>query len=202
MGLRYIAAISLPLLVCACGQQQPDRMSASPTAPSAAALASTSSTPVASHASRVDGNVTVSMMDACDPDSFNAVIGAGACTRSGGVKFDQFIELLTRHQSVGAWHFAPGTANMVVGQRLSAVNNGGETHTFTEVDEFGGGIVPDLNRLSGNPTPAPECLALSGNAFIPPGGTFQTDAEDEAGVEHYQCCIHPWMRLDARVRDK
>ena len=202
MLVRLVLAISLPVLMCACTQEA-DRISSSPTAPSSASPSAASATALAaSHVSRVEGNVAVSIMDACDPDSFNAVLGAGTCTRSGGVKFDQFIELLTRHQSVGAWHFAPVNANFVVGQRLLAVNRGGEAHTFTEVEEFGGGIVPNLNQLAGTTTVAPECLALSGSDFIAPGGTFQTDAEDEEGVEHYQCCIHPWMRLDARVRDK
>lgn len=30
-----------------------------------------------------------------------------------------------------------------------AANVGGEVHTFTEVEEFGGGIVPRLNELAG-----------------------------------------------------
>jgi len=50
----------------------------------------------------------VTMMDACDPTSFNAVLGAGTCARQGGVPFDVFIAQLTKHQFVGAWHFAPG----------------------------------------------------------------------------------------------
>lgn len=75
----------------------------------------------------------------------------------------------------------------------------GEVHTFTEVDHFGGGMVPLLNTLSGNPTPAPECLALAPTDFVPPGGTFTVN-EDDAGVEHYQCCIHPWMRTTVRIR--
>jgi plastocyanin len=141
----------------------------------------------------------VQMLDACDPESFNAALGAGTCTRRGGVLFDRFLDLLGQHQSVGAWHFAPGTLHARVGQTLVAVNHGGEEHTFTEVEEFGGGIVPELNELSGNPTPAPECLALAPGDFVPPGGSYTDDVE-EPGAEQYQCCIHPWMRatVDAR----
>ena len=138
-------------------------------------------------------------MDACDPTSFNAVLGAGTCARQGGVSFDVFIAQLTKHQFVGAWHFAPGVVNMQIGQTLVARNNGGEVHTFTEVENFGGGSVPVLNQLSGNPDPAPECLALTASDSIPPGGTT-SDVEDESGTELYQCCIHPWMRAEGELK--
>jgi hypothetical protein len=87
-----------------------------------------------------------------------------------------------------------------VGQELLAVNQGGEVHTFTEVEEFGGGIVPDLNALAGTPVPAPERLALATGDFVPPGGTF-TDEVEEAGTELYECCIHPWMRAVVTARE-
>jgi plastocyanin len=140
----------------------------------------------------------VTIMDACDPTSVNAALGAGSCARQGGVPFDVFIAQLTKHQFAGAWHFAPAVVNVQLGQTLIARNNGGEVHTFTEVENFGGGIVPLLNQLSGNPDPAPECLALTGSDFIPPGGTASDD-EDESGTELYQCCIHPWMRTVVHV---
>ena len=142
----------------------------------------------------------VKMMDACDPTSFNAAIGAGACVRSGGVKFAKFLQLLGKHQKVGAWHFAPASLNVRVGQELLAVNRGGEEHTFTEVREFGGGIVPDLNTLAGTPDPAPECLALAPGDFVPAGGSTTDDVEEE-GTELYQCCIHPWMRAVVTARE-
>jgi plastocyanin len=142
----------------------------------------------------------VQMMDACDPESFNAAVGPGTCIRRGGLSFAKFLTLLGKHQKVGAWHFAPPTLNARVGQELVAVNQGGEVHTFTEVEEFGGGIIPDLNTLSGNPVPAPECLALDPDDFVPPGGTYTDDVEEE-GAERYQCCIHPWMRTIVTARE-
>ena len=142
----------------------------------------------------------VQMMDACEPESFNAAVGPGTCIRQGGLVFSKFLALLGKHQKVGAWHFAPSSINARVGQGLVASNKGGEVHTFTEVEEFGGGIVPPLNTLSGNPVPAPECLALAPGDFVPPGGTF-TDEVEEAGVEQYQCCIHPWMRATVTARN-
>jgi plastocyanin len=135
----------------------------------------------------------ITMTDACDPQTFDAVLGVGACTRNGGVQFAKFLQLLGKHQKVGAWHFAPTEVKAKVGQELLAVNRGGEEHTFTEVEEFGGGIVPDLNVLAGVPDPAPECLAGTPADLVPPGGSTTDDVEEE-GTELYQCCIHPWMR--------
>jgi hypothetical protein len=109
----------------------------------------------------------VQMMDACDPQSFNAAIGPGTCIRQGGVDFTKFLTLLGQHHKVGALNFAPPTLNARVGQELLAVNHDGEVHTFTEVEEFGGGIIPDLNALSGEPVPAPECLSLEPGDFVP-----------------------------------
>ena len=203
MTFRFAATIMSALLLFACSQMNSEQALSNPTAPSSlSSTAGVASASMTSHATRASGMVPVSMMDACDPDSFNAALGDGTCVRSGGVLFDNFIELLRRHGSVGAWHFTPTTSNLVVGQGFSVTNHGGEVHTFTEVEEFGGGIVPMLNELAGTPTAAPECLALSGADFIAPGTTSQGEAEDEEGVEHYQCCIHPWMRLEAHVRDK
>jgi plastocyanin len=141
------------------------------------------------------------MMDACDPDSFNAAIGPGTCIRSGGTKCDTFLKQLEANQRAGAWGFRPGDTTAKVGQTFLAINRGGETHTFTEVDAFGGGIVPLLNTLSGNPNVAPECQALEPDDFVPAGSTYR-ETLDEAGIKKFQCCIHPWMRLEARVTQK
>lgn len=90
---------------------------------------------------------TIDIFDACDPDSFNAALGAGTCVRNGGLPFDNFLELLRLHHSAGAWHFTPPQAQLSVGDVLLAINRGGEAHSFTEVEEFGGGVVPLLNDL-------------------------------------------------------
>jgi plastocyanin len=145
---------------------------------------------------------TVQMQDACDPQTFNAAFGEGTCVRNGGVNLDVFINQLIKHGSVGAWHFAPDPVRLKEGDRFQAKNHGGEVHTFTEVDEFGGGFVQELNDILGL-TPTPECAALA--QTNPPAGLVfpgeSTDPEEEeAGVHHYQCCIHPWMRTDVIVR--
>lgn len=138
------------------------------------------------------------MLDQCEPDSFNAAIGPDTCiNRNGGMTFDRFIALLQKHQIVPSWRFSPDTIHVPRDLTLPIVNKGGEVHTFTEVEEFGGGIVPQLNELSGNPVPARECLALSGSDFVAPGG--QTSHTFEPGEsDKYQCCIHPWMRATTR----
>ena len=115
---------------------------------------------------------------------------------AGWPAFDKFIALLSRHH----WR-APGTfssvVNVQVGQELLAINSGGETHTFTEVEAFGG-IVPELNAVTGNTIVAPECLALSLMTSCRP--VSYSDDVEEAGDELYQCCIHPWMRAIVHAR--
>jgi hypothetical protein len=131
---------------------------------------------------------TVNMMDACDGPSFAA---AGIfCSRNGGVAFNQLIAQLLDHGSAGAWHNAPSQMDAKVGLTLSAVNKGGEFHTFTRVAKFGGGFVKEINDLL-HLTPVPECLAE--NNLVPPGGTDSDDVV-QSGTTLYQCCVHPWMQ--------
>jgi hypothetical protein len=141
----------------------------------------------------------VSMNDACDSATFNAAVGPGTCSRPGGVAFSEFVAQLMVHQSAGAWHNAPSQMSAKVGETILAINRGGETHSFTRVVAFGGGIIPFLNALAGTPNVAPECAAISPAELLPPGGT---DTEDPLvpGTTLFQCCIHPWMRTTVHVR--
>ena len=179
-------------LVVACSDST--RSPAGPSAIAATSAAGAVSAVAGALAKGGKAQRVVDLFDACDPETFNAALGPGTCVRNGGVRFENFLELLGLHHSVGAWHMTPPQAHMGVGDVLLAVNHGGETHTFTEVEEFGGGIVPMLNERMGLTTVAPECNQLSPAAFIPAGGASEGETEDEAGVEKYQCCIHPWMR--------
>jgi plastocyanin len=140
----------------------------------------------------------IEIRDQCDPATVNAALGAGTCIRQGSVTFDRFIDRLTRTKTINDWKFAPNAIEIRLGQSFGAVNRGGEVHTFTEVEEFGGGVVPLLNQLSGNEHVAPECQALQPTDFLAPGGTFH-DTPDEVGTEKYQCCIHPWMRATVTI---
>ena len=181
------------------------RSSQTPLSPSAVASGSAASTGGGASTAATHGlpDRTVTMMDACDPDTFNAPppagVGPGTCVRSGGVQFASFLEELGKHGVAGAWHFAPPNTSAKVGQVFVALNRGGEVHTFTEVEEFGGGLVPQLNELSGNFHVSPECLSLKTEEFIKPGRYTERDFPDEVGTEKYQCCIHPWMRATIHV---
>jgi len=143
---------------------------------------------------------TISIFDACDPETFNARLGDGACIRSGGMKFDTFFAILSRQHFVGPWHFAPDHISIGEGETFAAMNGGGETHTFTEVEEYGGGISQEINDAGGFGAEIPECQALHPGDFLHPGDTFE-DTPDEKGVEKYQCCIHPWMRAEIHIGD-
>src|SRR5215469_15153994 len=159
--------------------------------------------------------------DACDPDSFNAAAGPGTCVNlpgnpHGTIPFALFIQELQQDRIAGAWRFNPMldasagtfklvTLNLAAGQQTLIQNKGGETHTFTRVKEFGGGVVPPLNALSGNPIPAPECLQPAsetnitvGSGASQPGPTAGSSALPEE-TSKWQCCIHPWMRLRIAV---
>jgi plastocyanin len=147
----------------------------------------------------VPTNATVHIEDQCDSASFNAALGAGTCKKAGGVTFTAFNAELDATQRVATWRFVPTEIGVRRGQAITATNFGGEEHTFTEVESFGGGIVPALNTASGNLTITPECARLASTDHVAPGGTFTTDAANTIGTEHYQCCIHPWMRATVTV---
>jgi plastocyanin len=146
--------------------------------------------------------VRIAARDQCDPASFNAALGAGTCKGNGNVTFNAFNDELTAQHSVAAWQFSPTALTARVGESIVVTNEGGEEHTFTEVEEFGGGIVESLNQASGNTTEAPECAQLAAGDFIEAGATKTEEAETAVGTERYQCCIHPWMRATVTVTSR
>jgi plastocyanin len=73
--------------------------------------------------------------------------------------------------------------------------------TFTEVAQFGGGFIPQLNH---GETAVPECaLGFSSVAVartrILQGSQLQFTGLSK-GEHHFQCCIHPWMRMTVVVK--
>jgi len=202
MFIRTLATAFACACVVACDMAgTPNSTSSNPVAPSPVSEFQRAVPSISDTRAIGSTNVVIQMLDNCDPDTFNARIGPGTCVRSGGLTFDNFIAQLTRLGFVGSWHFSRPVTNARVGQTLLVTNRGGEVHTFTEVEEFGGGIVANLNALAGVPNVAPECLNVAPGDFVAPGDTF-TETEDEEGDEKYQCCIHPWMRLDLHVTEK
>ena len=156
-------------------------------------------------AGAVQGDKKVRLLDDCEPTSFNQVLGDGACIGNGTTTFEEFIEELEANQDVHTWRNQPSQMHLNIGRPTLIENRGGEVHTFTRVASFGGGFVDELNGISGNPVPAPECLNFGAIVFIPAGGTEEgpTAGSSDApvGISNFQCCIHPWMRTVVEVAD-
>jgi hypothetical protein len=115
------------------------------------------------------GDKKIRLYDDCDPTTFNDVVGPGTCVGNGHTTFDQFIGELEETQDAHAWRNQPTAIKLNTDRPTFIENRGGETHTFTEVANFGGGFVTELNGISGNPVPAPECLNFGSIVFIPRG---------------------------------
>jgi hypothetical protein len=145
----------------------------------------------------------VKVRDACDPATFNAALGAGACVGGGNVTFDDFIDRLIRTGDQPLWSFTPEQATVPADQAIPVSNVGGEFHTFSRTVEFGGGFVEELNDLLGLEEIADGCTQPPGasNLFLDAGasGTISTAALGR-GTHRFLCCIHPWMRATYRVQ--
>jgi hypothetical protein len=160
--------------------------------------------------------LVVRMQGPCDPTTFNAAVGPGTCIGNGTITFDHFIAELTNTQKVGSWLFDPTTGVVDPGTVLSLDNRAGEVHTFTKVKNFGGGFVGFLNTLSGTPVPAPECAIVTAGGLVPraesPSNIFVEPETTEVGptaggsilpsgtTTKFQCCIHPWMRMEVKTK--
>lgn len=155
---------------------------------------------LASVASAGAGNRRVQILDACDGPTFNAVLGPDSCLRAGGVTFERFIGQVISMGEAPSWRFAPERLKLDTGGTITAVNRGGEFHTFTEVAAFGGGCVDELNDLLGLEA-VPECAgapAIFGATGVPQG-TSRTTAPLTAGTHRFMCIIHPWQRTTAQA---
>ena len=53
----------------------------------------------------------IRLRDDCEPVSFNAVLGPGACIGNGGTTVDEFNSELAQHGSVGPGSTTPTTPN-------------------------------------------------------------------------------------------
>jgi plastocyanin len=156
-----------------------------------------------SHGNRVD------ITDDCNA-TFNAAppvgpgLGPGTCVRDGDTSFQNFIGQLVANgvqanRSAKGWAFDPGQLKIDAGQGFEARNRGGETHTFSEVQNYGGGCVPPLNAALGGLTPVPECQTGEFAATRVASGRTLNIPGLAAGVHHFECLIHPWMRTDVVV---
>src|SRR6266851_1409995 len=97
----------------------------------------------------------------------------------------------------------PATFAIKEGDTARVTNEGGEVHTFTEVASFGNGFVPALNTPSGSTAAIPECQGGFLNAQVASGRVIQGSSVTVTGLAEgahlFQCCIHPWMRMEIDV---
>jgi plastocyanin len=140
----------------------------------------------------------IDLVDYCDPSDPGWAPTGGCLLDEGDVTLAEFNALLTsvHYASVvghPAWTVEPTYTELEeAGARIKVRNMGGRTHTFTEVADYGGGVVPSL---SPGLTMAPECAA---SVRVPPGNQFDLRISTP-GLHKFQCCIHPWMRAAIRT---
>ena len=145
------------------------------------------------------GSPHVSIVDDCDATD-PAWAATGGCTLRGGTvteaEFGAFLVSPLSQSVVGhpAWRNEPSYLRVRAGTTVLVRNEGGRTHTFTPVANYGGGRVPPLNI---GLTAAPECTTPDPYQ-VAAGGTLQLP-HLAAGNHRFQCCIHPWMRALIKV---
>jgi plastocyanin len=155
---------------------------------------------------QVDGNDNnIAVVDDCLPGDpgWDPTGGCSLKPHQGDVSTAEFFSLLTSPLTnppnaflIGhpSWRNDPSHLTTPRGKTVRVTNKGGRGHTFTEVANFGGGFVPQLNiGLS----QAPQCTP-TGTIPLPPGATV-TLTGLLPGLHKFQCCIHPWMRATIRV---
>ncbi len=145
-------------------------------------------------------------LDECDPATFNdpAAVGPEFC-KNVALGYTTTFSTLLADAAAGnpdrKWDFEPDTLTVDEGTPIIAVNQGGEPHTFTEVAHFGGGFIPPLN---GGETAVPECAAGFSSVAVARTRILQGSQLQFTGLSkgehHFQCCIHPWMRMTVVVK--
>jgi plastocyanin len=144
-------------------------------------------------------------LDECDPVTFNAALGPDFCKNISLGAFTTLSDLFAE-AAAGTpdpnWDFEPDTLKIKEGTTVSIVDQGGEPHTFTEVSQFGGGFIPDLNGPG--ETTIPECengfanIAVARTRILQGSSVKVTNLSK--GQHRFQCCIHPWMRVTVEVK--
>jgi plastocyanin len=159
--------------------------------------------PVEAQVNGNDNNIAV--MDTCDPgdEAWDMTGGCSQKQQRGDVTNAEFGMLLRSPLTIPAngalighpaWRNEPSHVTANAGRTVRVVNRGGRGHTFTEVTDFGGGFIGQLNV---GLTPAPQCLDQASIVALAPGATQQLNLAP--GLHKFQCCIHPWMRATIRV---
>jgi plastocyanin len=150
------------------------------------------------------GSAQVVALDECDPVTFNAALGPDFCHNvalgAATTLSDLFAKAAAGTPDPG-WDFEPDLVVIKKGDSLIVTDQGGEPHTFTEVEHFGGGFIPELNN--GEET-VPECAGGFANVDVAKTRILQGSQIQINGLskgEHkFECCIHPWMRMKVEVK--
>lgn len=162
---------------------------------------------VMSAAAAVAGQAKVVILDECDPNTFNPALGNPAlgnipCLNVGGREtFAKFLSLLPTGDPL--WVFFPAQLNVNEEDTIAVSNQGGENHTFTEVAQFGNGFIPALNNPPNSTNTIPECKGgfsnndVAATRVVPRSSTVITGLKP--GKHLFECCIHPWMRMEIDV---
>lgn len=145
-------------------------------------------------------------LDECDPTTFNAFAGPDFC-KNITLGYSTTLANLLAGAEAGmpdpGWDFEPDTLTINQGTVVSVVDQGGEPHTFTEVKAFGNGFLPPLNPGSSTSV-IPECSGGFGNVAVARTRILQGSTLNIAGLSKgkhlFQCCIHPWMRMEVDVK--
>jgi len=142
-------------------------------------------------------------LDECDPTTFNAALGPDFC-KNVALGYSTTLANLLAEAAAGTpdpnWDFEPDSMNMKEGTTLVISDEGGEPHTFTEVQQFGGGFITGLN--DGQAT-IPECAGGFSRVAVAKTRVLQGSQLQipnlSKGDHLFECCIHPWMRMKVHV---
>jgi plastocyanin len=149
--------------------------------------------------------VQIVALDECDPATFNDALGPDFCRNialGASTKLSDLFAKAAAGTPDPGWDFEPDVVKVKEGTPLSVVDQGGEPHTFTEVTRFGGGFIPGLNAPGEDAVP--ECAGGFSNLAVAKTRILQGSelkvAELSKGKHRFQCCIHPWMRVEVDVK--
>jgi plastocyanin len=156
---------------------------------------------------RTPTSAQIVALDECDPLTFNAALGNDFCKNVAlaPLGFATTLQDLFAKAAAGTpdpgWDFEPDTLKVKEGGTVSVSDQGGEPHTFTEVKQFGGGFIEGLN--AGDKV-VPECVGGFSNLDVAKTRIIQGSQTQvtglSKGIHHFQCCIHPWMRVTVEVK--
>jgi hypothetical protein len=133
-------------------------------------------------------------LDECDPATFNApnAVGPDFCRNIALGAATTFSDLFAQAQSGKPnpnWDFEPDKLTIEEGTDLNVVDQGG-------------GFIPGLNAPGEEVVP--ECAAGFSSVAVAKTRILQGSQSYITGLskgKHYfQCCIHPWMRMEVDVR--